>query len=572
MANLRQMILAHQERMDMEVVEKYKFLPNVDWHKATPEEIMFKLAEHVKNLSPDAAASALAPTGMSREMAIGMRSFNGAEGAIAAIGEALRTAITEKQVKAATDLAIAAEKLTTEFDSLNRKMLEFTSGALLGLMNSLTEFIKKTQEKPEEAAKNVGWVAGLFGLAKLFPKPGVAAIYDFLSGKPANAGEDEALRRNVPGAGAYSDSAERRPGSGPDNRSTWQKFKDWIRPPAATAPIPGAQSSVPIPQNVAEAISQAEGTWVNGKIDYNVPLGAGKYGRPEEWGRKVPLSEMTLAEVEQFGREVLRPAHGRDKGKAWEDTSSASGAFQITGSNIKRLSEKWGLDMNTVKFDQDMQAKMAMAIWAEQGSTAWEGFKNHEHLRAKAQDFMIKHGSMLADKPAAENEWLNKNAPFPTLARPKGLPMQFTDKPASSEPYYGPGSPFGMNPPSGPSSTSRSAFPPGTKFNSRGEAYSDTPAADVSKVNASMAAIKAAQQAGKPWFRSDKDIQASIANRNSSMTTSNDNSSTFNNQVGVNSINVYTQGNSTDGLAIGGGVSNAIKRQLLTANVNTGLY
>jgi len=51
-----------------------------------------------------------------------------------------------------------------------------------------------------------------------------------------------------------------------------------------------------------------------------------------------------------------------------------------------------------------------------------------------------------------DDEWVNQNAPFPTRARPKSLPPQWTDQVPVLDPAdtsnYGPGSPFGRQPPS----------------------------------------------------------------------------------------------------------------------------
>jgi hypothetical protein len=50
------------------------------------------------------------------------------------------------------------------------------------------------------------------------------------------------------------------------------------------------------------------------------------------------------------------------------------------------------------------------------------------------------------------NQWINRNAPFPTQARPQPPPMQWTDQASVMNPAdtsnYGPGSPFGQQPPS----------------------------------------------------------------------------------------------------------------------------
>ena len=155
----------------------------------------------------------------------------------------------------------------------------------------------------------------------------------------------------------------------------------------------GGGGEITVPQAAAEAISQAEGTWKGGKINYDEVLGAGKYGKPEDWGRKVPLSQMTLSEVIKFGKEVLRPAHGKATGLPWERTSSASGGFQITGSNIEALAKQFNLDPDKTKFDEQTQLRMMAEIYRTQGTNAWEGFKAHPELRARAEQ-LAKSGAM----------------------------------------------------------------------------------------------------------------------------------------------------------------------------------
>jgi hypothetical protein len=99
---------------------------------------------------------------------------------------------------------------------------------------------------------------------------------------------------------------------------------------------------------------------------YDVPLGYGQYGRPSK-----PLTDMTLGEVYGFGRGV-RAQHG---------SSSAVGAFQITGRTMKDFMAKAGLSWND-KFTPANQRKLADAIHKGQGLGAWEGFKHNPALRA----------------------------------------------------------------------------------------------------------------------------------------------------------------------------------------------
>jgi hypothetical protein len=52
LAKVQQLILKHQKEGTGEIVEMFKFLPNVDWPNATPEELIKQTAEHAAKLSP----------------------------------------------------------------------------------------------------------------------------------------------------------------------------------------------------------------------------------------------------------------------------------------------------------------------------------------------------------------------------------------------------------------------------------------------------------------------------------------------------------------------------------------
>jgi hypothetical protein len=141
---------------------------------------------------------------------------------------------------------------------------------------------------------------------------------------------------------------------------------------------PGAGGVPHLPGSVYEAISQAEGTFEGGQINYNEVLGKGRYGRPDR-----PLTEMSLSEAYQFGRQVLH-RHG---------SSSAIGAFQIVGRTMMDAVKALGLSM-TEKFSPENQRRMADWIFKTQGSRAWEGFISHPNLRRIAES-MAHHASAM---------------------------------------------------------------------------------------------------------------------------------------------------------------------------------
>lgn len=95
----------------------------------------------------------------------------------------------------------------------------------------------------------------------------------------------------------------------------------------------------------------------------------------------------------------------------------------------------------------------------------------------------------------------------------------------------------------------RPEFPPGTKFNSRGEAYADTPPESLAAVAASMAAIRS----GRGWG----------AQGGSSTNTS------YNRDTTIGSVNIHTQ--ATDAAGIARDIKGALDRDLTASDANMGL-
>lgn len=198
------------------------------------------------------------------------------------------------------------------------------------------------------------------------------------------------------------------PGGGSGLGGAWDGIKNFFgfgggttapsggRLPDGTAPVPGtvvprgggrfgglAPSGASLPGSTLAAISMAEGTFQGGRINYDDMLGhpGGKLGTPPK-----PISQMSLSELDKWQTQMLRNPNNK-----WN--SSAAGAFQITRSNVRDLTNRWGLDPNTTLFDQPMQERMAGQIWRQQGSGAWEGFKAHPELRARAEALAGPRGS-----------------------------------------------------------------------------------------------------------------------------------------------------------------------------------
>lgn len=94
----------------------------------------------------------------------------------------------------------------------------------------------------------------------------------------------------------------------------------------------------------------------------------------------------------------------------------------------------------------------------------------------------------------------------------------------------------------------RGIFPPDTKFNSRGEAYADTPKGDLAAVAASMRAIQTTRWADRPVNQSTSNVS---------------------NASNVGQVVVQTQATDADGIAKS--IAGAINRNMQTTDFNTGI-
>lgn len=104
---------------------------------------------------------------------------------------------------------------------------------------------------------------------------------------------------------------------------------------------------------------------------YNVVFGFGKYGKPPK-----PLTEMTMGEVFQFGRNTLIP---NTKGKISTPGkgTSASGAYQFVGTTMRKYGKKlYGDAWETTKFTPEVQDRLAEALFNDVKhtnlKTTWE--------------------------------------------------------------------------------------------------------------------------------------------------------------------------------------------------------
>ena len=108
-----------------------------------------------------------------------------------------------------------------------------------------------------------------------------------------------------------------------------------------------------------EQISKGEGTsdtdaqrkgFAN---SYDLPLGAGAFGRPDK-----PISSMTLGELKEYQKVLLK-----NSGKL---NSSAVGKYQIVGTTIREMQKRLKLGDDVV-FSSDVQDKMAVELLKGRG-------------------------------------------------------------------------------------------------------------------------------------------------------------------------------------------------------------
>jgi hypothetical protein len=100
-------------------------------------------------------------------------------------------------------------------------------------------------------------------------------------------------------------------------------------------------------------IKKHEGT-ANQENPYDTVLGYGRYGTPPK-----PLTQMTLDEVYDFGREML--AHPDN-----HFNSSAAGAYQIVGNTLRDLQRDMGLSGDMI-FSPGLQDRMAYRLAKRRG-------------------------------------------------------------------------------------------------------------------------------------------------------------------------------------------------------------
>jgi muramidase (phage lysozyme) len=139
-------------------------------------------------------------------------------------------------------------------------------------------------------------------------------------------------------------------------------------PGGAAAPSPEAAGTLGAIRNM---IGKAESGG-----DYNVMVG----------GKKGDLTNMTLAQILEQQSKMIQ------KGSGFE--SSALGKYQITQSTLRDLIRKTGMDINTTKFDQATQDKLADELITYRG-----GYNKYASGAISKEKFMRNLSSIWAGLP-----------------------------------------------------------------------------------------------------------------------------------------------------------------------------
>ena len=150
--------------------------------------------------------------------------------------------------------------------------------------------------------------------------------------------------------------------SGSDGIASPIEQKDYTASsgPFTSAMLPNSPDGVGGPMGaLLTQIAKGEGTTDdrakanNFASSYDVVLGYGRYGRPNK-----PVSQMTLAEVKAYQKELLRNSGGMN--------SSAVGKYQIVGKTLRGLQEQMKLPDDAV-FSPKLQDQMAIRLLNNRG-------------------------------------------------------------------------------------------------------------------------------------------------------------------------------------------------------------
>jgi muramidase (phage lysozyme) len=157
-------------------------------------------------------------------------------------------------------------------------------------------------------------------------------------------------------------------GGGPAGRGSGQSQAPTTGVGGAGAPTPEAAGTLGAIRNM---IGRAESGG-----DYNVMVG----------GKKGDLTNMTLAQILEQQQKMIQ------KGSGFE--SSALGKYQMTNATLRDLINKTGMDINTTKFDQATQDRLADELIVSRG-----GYNKYAAGAINKEKFMRNLSTIWAGLP-----------------------------------------------------------------------------------------------------------------------------------------------------------------------------
>ena len=366
--------------------------------------------------------------------------------------------------------------------------------------------------------------------------------------------------------------------------------------------LSGLESAAPASSASTAPNAGGSGGGVASTNQYNTVVGNGRYGTP---GRN--LTDMTMGEVQDFGRNVLIPktkAAGVGRDSRGVLGSSASGAYQITGTTMERYaSHMFGPNWRSMKFDATTQDRIAEAIFNDnKGSAAalkgqWASLSLAEAERVRNMAWPEARKVILAGETGNGRSSTGSANPLPPVSRtapasrpviPRTAPIRRNASGEPTGPY--PTRDRGRNvramqlpdgEPTGPYPTSSEPRQGGGVVATMGDAASRLIVAAQSLM-AAAAALHGNQPVSsrRQGFSGnvvplnipasyDRGLSVGASVSYAHHVTSNDNSSRVEATTHIGQITVAAGGNAG---AIAGGLEKAIKARSMAINAASGLF
>ena len=568
--NTVQRVQQFQQTGNQAVVEQFLRLPGVNWYdlqngKITPEELLLKtIGEVGKEATIPAGVARGQQAGLDEDLALAAYKIGGRQKAEAEIARARELALTKDEVDAANRLAAATQEVVNQFTKLEREMIAFAEGPLTAILTKITDILHLARTNPSELVKQSAW-----GLAR--------GIFN-----PAGVGTSLGLGRGFPGAPSAS--------GGSFLGRAW----DWItgrREPAATAPIPPAtggtgtghvapnaeiisyirQKATALGLNPDAIINTVSNEGLSSYVgdhgtsfgDFQLHTGGGmgdtaiaagiNIRDPSTWKAQTDFALGEMAKHKGNADWYRGTWHGSSAWDAANFSKGGSSALSSGALNVIDKTREFGIGNSWGTMHPE-----GMIIHHTGGRGSPEDVMNVLKKRNLGSQFIIdREGNVIQILPEgargrhimegwgalgqgrsnANMQGVEIIANDDSDVTPKQIQaaMQLIKRQSAMYGYDPIKNVFGHG-----------EVNPGHKQATEG-----------------LTVAEAVRHGG---------LQRDLAEQRANVTTaSNDNSTNFDNDVHVGTINVHAN-TTSDGYAIGGATATAIRRQTLTAGVNTGLY